>query len=514
MMDLAIMLNGAVSVPMFPNVSSENFDFQIKDAEISTLFIQSDELLDPPIQKKLLEISNIISYSLSTQGENVEYFQDVLNKGDILSDEEPNLYAKMRDEVLPDDLATIIYTSGSTGVPKGVEISHRNLCSQIQGAVDRFPLVPSKDKALSCLPLAHVFERMVMYYYISTGISVYFADDVKNVGNLLKQVKPTIITLVPRILEKVYAKMTSKADEEQGIKKLLLTKAIHLAKTADPQQNGILKKIFDKLVYSKMRLALGGNLNLVISGGAALNKDVGTFFLNIGLPLFEGYGLTETSPVLSANYPNNAKMGSVGKAFPGVELKISNEGELLARGENIMLGYHNNPEATKQMIDEEGWLHTGDKVTLDDDGFYTITGRIKELFKSSNGKYISPVPIEQAWSQNAIVDHAVVIAEGRRFVSILLFPDYETIANNKSKRGLASLNNNDFLNHDSVRRELEELMETINASLNHWEQVRKFVLIPHQLTIENGELTPKMNIRRSTLETQFSDKIDAFYDES
>ncbi len=513
MMDMAIMLNKAISVPMFPNISSENFDYQIDDSNVKTLYIESDEILEEHLKSRLSTIKNVISFSVHTQGENVSYFQDLIEKGDALSNEQPLLFAEMRDAVQPDDIATIIYTSGSTGVPKGVEISHKNLVHQIKAAGERFPLDPSMDVALTCLPLAHVFERMIIYFYISQGVSVYFADDIKRVGDLLREIRPTIITVVPRILEKVFAKMTAKIDEAKGLKKFLLSQAIQAATNNEPGVKTLMSPIYQKLVYSKMLEALGNRLEYCVSGGAPLNKEIGTFFLNIGLNIYEGYGLTEASPVLATNYPGQNKIGTVGTPYPGVELKITERGELLARGDNIMIGYHNDKDATDDVIDKDGWLSTGDKASFDDEGYLTITGRIKELFKTSGGKYVSPIPIEQALSKHRLVDQALVVAEGRRFVSALLFPDYENAVALKEHYGQPELSNDEFFGQQKIQDKMEHMVKTMNQSLSHSEHVQKVKFIPYQLSIQEGDLTPKMNLRRNALYLRFDDIIHDFYEE-
>lgn len=513
MMDLAIMINRAISVPMFPNISSENFDYQINDANVSTLFIESDEILEEHLKPKLNELKSVISQSVHTQGSNVSYFQDLQEKGDQLAEEQPHLFAEMRDSVQGNDLATIIYTSGSTGIPKGVEITHKNLVSQIHAAAKQFPIDPAVDSALTCLPLAHVFERMIIYFYISNGLSIYFADDIKRVGDLLREIKPTYLTVVPRILEKVYAKMKGKVEQETGLKKIILSSAINAACKNEPEAASLLKPLYNKLVYSKMQEALGGRLNVCVSGGAALNRDINKFFKNIGLEIFEGYGLTEASPVLAANYPGSNKVGTVGKVFPGVELKLSDEGELLARGDNIMRGYHNNPEATRDVIDEGGWLHTGDKASIDNEGYVSITGRIKELFKTSGGKYVSPVPIEQGLAQHRLVDQALVIAEGRKFVSAILFPDYENAEALKQYYDQVGMPDDEFFAQELFQEKLNSWLTKVNQSLSHWEHVQKCYFAPYRLSIQAGDMTPKMNLRRNALYKKYEDEIDQFYKE-
>lgn len=513
MIDLAIMINGAVSVPMFPNISYNSFNFEVSDSSMKFLFIKNKNILDEAIQHKLKDFRKVIALDVESQGDNVINYQELLSRGDEVSSESPELYSTLRSEVKEDDLATIIYTSGSTGVPKGVELTHKNIISQIHSAAKRFPLDPSKDCNLSCLPIAHVFERMVVYYYLSTGTSIYFADDIKKVGDLLKELHPTVITMVPRILEKVYTKMHRNLAELKGVKKTLATLAFQHANKAAPGKKSIKAKLYDPLVYKKLRKALGGNLRLVICGSAKLNPDIERFFLNIGLPLYQGYGLTECSPVISANYPGHNRLGTVGPLFPGVIAKISDDNEVLVKSPGAFSGYHNNPKETKAVIDEEGWLHTGDLGILDKDGYLTINGRKKELFKTSNGKYVSPLPIEDAAKQHELIDMAAVIAEGRKFPSLLLFPDFENLKTIQQERGAADMTQEDFLSSPEVIEELNLLIQNINEKLNHWEQIQEYRLIKEPIAIETGELTPTMKIRRHKIEERFRIDIEDIYRE-
>lgn len=514
MVDLAVIIAGGVSVPMFANISSENLEFEITDSNMKFLFVARDEKW-MAVRSRSKAFQWVVSQSLEISGGNIIHFDDVLTRGDDLSRQKPDLYSEMCESVQEDAVATIIYTSGSTGMPKGVEITHRNLISQVQDAKNCFPLNPREDTILSCLPLAHIFERMVMYYYFSTGCSIYFADDVKKVGELLPEVKPTIMTIVPRILEKVHAKMSLKLSQSSGIKRRIGELAFQRASTRDPdEEKGILQFVLDRMVYSKLRQALGGRLRMLIVGGAAMNRSIGRFFLNAGLPVYEGYGLTEASPVISANYPGNRKLGSVGKPLARVEVKISEEGEILARGPNIMRGYHNNPEATSKAIDPEGWLHTGDKGEIDADGYVWITGRFKELFKTSNGKYVSPVPIEQALSQHEFVDISIAIAENRNYVTCLLVPDFEKLQDYKEVNGYGKMENGEFFKSDFLQQEMNALLSTVNKRLNHWEKVQKFQIIPVPLTIETGEITPTMKVRRHVVEKKFEAEINRMYAEA
>ena len=513
MMDLAIMLNRAISVPMFSNVSSSHFEFQKQDSNIKYIFINDSNLLADNISDVLKDFDKVISLNSNYSAKNGLSYQKLLELGDQLSSKQPKLFSLMRDNVKPEDIATIIYTSGSTGMPKGVELSHQNIISQIKATAQCFDLDPSKDKILTCLPLAHVFERMVSYFYLSTGTPLYFADDIKKVGDLLREIKPTVITLVPRLLEKVYAKMHSRIDEQSGLKKKLMNSAFERAINKIPAKNSLVDTVYDKLIYCKLRAALGGNLRLLIVGGSALSETMEHFFSNIGFNLYQGYGLTESSPVLAANYPGHVRYRSVGKIFPGVEVKIAQDKEILAKGPNIMIGYHNNKRATDETIDNDGWLHTGDLGSIDNDGYLTITGRKKELFKTSNGKYVSPVPIEQKLCKSELIDMAAIIGEDRRFVSCLLFPDYENLDAIREHRGYSDMSNSDFLHSSEVSNEIKEVIQRANDQNSAWEKIQKYKFVKHPITIETGELTPTMKLRRHVVEDKFKQIIDEFYRE-
>ena len=513
MIDLAIMVNGAVSVPMFPNISCDNFNFEVSNSSMKHLFIKNQYILEKAIQHRLKDFKKIIALDVESQGDNVINFIELLSRGDEVSSTSPELYTILSNGVNENDLATIIYTSGSTGVPKGVPLTHKNIISQIYAATERFPMDPSKDSVLSCLPLAHIFERMVIYYYLSTGMSIYFADDIKKVGDLLREVRPTVITMVPRLLEKVYAKMHHNLAEVKGIKKTLASLAFHHAETATPGRKSLVSKVYDPLVYKKLRNALGGKLRLAICGSAKLNPDIERFFLNIGLPLYQGYGLTECSPVVSANSPGHSRPGTVGMPFPDVEVRVNDDGEILVKSPGVFSGYFNNGRETKTVIDEDGWFHTGDLGLLDKDGYIIINGRKKELFKTSNGKYVSPVPTEQMVKQCELIDMAVVIAEGRKFVSLLIFPDFENLGTIRQERGKADISDEDFLSSLEIEKEIETLINNINKKLNHWEQIREYRVIKEPISIESGELTPTMKIRRHIVEKKFKHVIDEIYKE-
>lgn len=482
--DLGAILAGAVTVPIFENISQEHLEYEISDAQVKFIFNKKREI-------EIIETKKIISFAdLISLGANVK------EKYDFTSN--------------PQDLATIIYTSGSTGKPKGVELTHRNLISQIKATEQFFPL-SRDDVILSFLPLAHIFERMVMMFYISQGVSIYFADNIKNVGTYLREFHPTLMTSVPRVLEKVFVKIKDGIESANPLKKFLGRKALQraLLKNAEEPKN-LFDKIFDLLVYKKFRDALGGNMRMIICGGAALSPDMERFYSNIGINLFCGYGMTESSPVLSTNCPQGYKFGTVGKKFPEIELKISEDGELLARGPNIMRGYHNQPQKTAETI-RDGWLATGDLAAIDSEGFIKIIGRKKEIFKNSNGKYISPILIEQKLVQElGFLLGAIVIAEARQFTSALLFPEFENLQKFKEKFSFSG-SDEEFLTSKILQKFVAQKIANINLKLDHWERVQKFHIVTDSISIKSGEVTPSMKLKRSLLEEKYKKEIEEFY---
>ncbi len=511
MMDLAILGAGAVSVPMFANISHENLQFEIKDSGMKFLFVGSESQY-LAMKPYFGSMQKIIVMPSGLGDEQCVSYENLLALGAKRQANGGNDYLRLSEGINEQDTATLIYTSGSTGVPKGVELTHRNLVFQVLAANKRFPLNPAVDKVLSCLPLAHVFERMVSYYYFFTGSPVYFAEDIKKVGDNLRELHPTVITMVPRLLEKVHAKMQANVEHAQGIKKFLGTRAWNRAH-AKPlgSKDTWADKLFEALVYKKMREGLGGSLRLVISGSAPLDANLAAFFLNVGIPVYEGYGLTEASPVIAANFPDHRKLGTVGMAFPGVEVKIADDGEILTRGPHVMKGYYNKPAETAEVIDKQGWLHTGDLGHFDVENYIKITGRKKELFKTANGKYVAPVPIEHAITHCKLVDMAMVVAEGKPFTTALLFPDFENLDSLKAEIGCAEMGTDAFLQSPQARDYIQKSLDEVNSKLNHWEQVQKFIIIKTPITVDSGQLTPTMKIRRHIVMEKYRNEIEQMY---
>jgi long-chain acyl-CoA synthetase len=506
MIDYALMLSGAVSVPLFTNISSKNLRYQIKDAGMRTIFIQTEGQ-----EEIILEADPVITcIGIDTTAKDQPSLGSFIKKGQEIHANNPEKFADLHARITPDDLVTIVYTSGTSGLPKGVELSHKNLISQIIDTRIKYACNPATDSALSFLPLAHIFERMVMHFYISTGMSIFFADNVKNVGNIMREIHPTIMTVVPRLLEKVCFKMRKKAMSASFIKKNIARIAFYRSEQKDPFSPEIwLDSLLSKLVYGKFRAALGGNIRMLISGGAPLSDDLYRFFLNIGIPTYQGYGLTEASPVICANAPSENRIGTCGRHFVHTEVKTSPEGELLARGPGIMLGYHNNVEATNKTIDTDGWLATGDLATIDSDGYVTITGRKKDLSKTSTGEYISVNYIEQLLMATGWFDHVLVVGNARPFVSVLLMVDYIAVNSYAKNHGLKDTA--EVVETRKFQKIIFRLIKKINRKLNHWEKVRKFYLISATLTIEDGDLTPSMKLARQRVESRFKDVIDNLY---
>ncbi len=502
--DFGAMLAGGITVPIFHNISSENLEFEIIDADVKYFFTDDVGFLN-----NKFSFSQLIFVGAGGDDKDFITLENLISLGEKSAQKyDLNSFIKA---INPEDLATIIYTSGSTGRPKGVELTHSNLVSQIKGTAEVFPL-NQKDVALSFLPLAHIFERMVMMFYLTQGITIHFVDDVKNLGNFLKEIKPNLMTSVPRMLEKVFARIKENANAAGLFKKILAKKAIARALAKNPQDNfSSCDYLFDKLVYKKFRAALGGNMRMIICGGAALSEDMERFYANIGVNIFCGYGLTETSPVLAVNHSKAHKFGTIGKSFPGVELKIADDKELLARGENVMRGYHNNSQKTAEVFVDR-WFKTGDLAEIDQEGFVKIIGRKKELFKTANGKYVAPVPLEQKLVQElGFLIGAIIIAEGRKFTSVLLFADFEILPKFKARLGAGNMSDKDFLASEVLQNFVQNKVNKINQNLDHWQQIQKFYIAPDQISIESGEITPSMKLKRNVLEEKYKDVIAAMY---
>lgn len=495
--DFAIQKIGAISVPIFDNISKQNLNFEINDAKIKYVFIDSIERIDD-IENKV----TFITHGFCIKEEGFYNLDDIFLAQNTQCDID-SLKQNSPDE---EDLFSIIYTSGNTGTPKGVMLTHKNIINQIHSVNQILPL-PKQEVILSLLPLAHIFERMVMSFYLNRGVSIYFVDEITNVANLLKVVRPTMLTAVPRLLEKIYFKIKMNVENKTGLGKIIVNAAFNYAHRENLNKDSILFTIYDRIVYSKLRAIFGDNVSKLVSGGAALNKEIYQFFVNIGIPIYQGYGLTESSPVISTNYPECSKVGSSGKVLPNVEVKIQDE-ELLARGPSIMKGYLNCEELTSKTIDKDGWLHTGDVAYIDEEGFIFIKSRKKDIYKLSTGNYVSTVPIEQELQKNRFVEFATVIANNKKYVSCLFFVNKEAynndILNKKYKL-------EEYFSRDEVHKSLKKTIENVNKKVNNWEEIVDYRVVTRDISIEGGELTPSMKICRSVIEKKYEDLINSMY---
>ncbi len=500
--DFAILQVGAISVPIFANISSENLNFEIKDSSMKFMFIDSQERLDD-IEKENSHLV-FITHNFCIKESNFYNFDEILVIGKQICDSS----GFTSFEASEDDIFSIIYTSGNTGTPKGVMLTHKNIVSQLHD-INSLINLEEHEVSLSVLPLAHIFERTVMSYYLSRGISIYFVDDVLNVANLMKVVQPTIMTVVPRLLEKIFNKIKLNISTKPFISRAIASFAFAYALKENINKNSLLFKIYDKLIYSKFREIFGSKLEKLISGGAPLSKEIAIFFVNINVPVYQGYGLTEFSPVISTNYPNANKVGSCGKVIPSAQIKINENNELFVKGPALMKGYLNQEELTAKTIDKDGWLHTGDVAFLDEDGYLFIKSRTKEIFKTSTGEYVNAVEIEQKLSKNKYIEFAVIISENRKYTTALLFVDKEKYEN--AKKLNKNLTIEEYYNKDDILNNISNHINSLNSNLNKWEKIVKFKILTNNISIETGELTPSMKICRAKIEEKYSNVINSMY---
>ncbi len=506
--DLAIVMAGGVMVPLFTTISEENFLYEVQQTKLKIIFVEGVEQW--PVFQKYVECFDV---AIALGGnvpayDKVKSLKVVMDGGNALDKKYPTFYAELQAALKPEDIITIIYTSGSTGVPKGVELTQLNLIGQadFQG----FSWDPKTDCYLSVLPLEHVFGHCFNLWMLYRGVSIYYTNDHKRLSIICSEVKPTMIAVVPRLLEKVYGKMVEKLHHAGLFKRLIGRWAFQLASKPESKVRKFFLPLLDALVYGKLRAALGGKMRMFISGGAPLSPQLQHFFEVIGIPIYQGWGLTEACP-LSTNFPAQSKIGTVGRLLPDQQVIISPEGELLVKGTLVMHGYYENPEQTARALDAQGYLHTGDKGTMDSEGYLTIVGRLKELYKTSTGEYIAPMPIEQSICRHSLIDMALVVAEGRKFASCLLFPNMDVVLRLKKKQRQENLSDKDFLKSAYIRYEIDTLLAEVNRHLNHPEQIRDYRFVLEPLTIKGGDLTPSMKIRREAVTRKYNKLIDEMY---
>ena len=495
--DFALQQLGAISVPIFANISTKNLNFELKDSKCKYIFIDDINRIDD-IKEEII----FITHNFCIKEKNYYNLDEII----VMGKEICNRLEYVEHKPKEDDIFSIVYTSGNTGDPKGVILSHKNIISQVKD-INELIQLDKKEVILSILPLAHIFERAVMSYYISRGVSIYFIDDITNVATLMKTVRPTMMTVVPRLLEKIYYKIKTNISDKPFFSRIIASFAFHYALKENINKDSILFKFFDKLVYSKFREIFGGRIKWLVSGGAPLEKNIYQFFLNIGVPLYQGYGMTEFSPVISTNYPGANRVGTSGKAMPTAEVKIEKD-ELLVKGPSLMKGYLNNEDLTKKTIDENGWLHTGDVASIDKDGYIYIQSRKKDIFKTSTGEYVNAIPIEQELSKNKYIEFAVLISSNRKYTTALLFVDHERYTQYEKSSNLTI---EEYFNQSRIQKSIQNHIDKLNKKVNKWEMIIKYKLITKQATIEGGELTPSMKVCREAIENKYKEEIQSMY---
>ena len=514
-LDIGILQIGAQNVPIYPTIALEDFEYILNHSECKYCFVSDKVLLDKitSIKNKLPHMITIFTFDTV---ELAHSWQEIFDLGADESNQQE--VEDLKNSIKKDDLATIIYTSGTTNLPKGVMLSHWNIISNIINCQDRLP-VESGSTALSFLPVCHVFERMLTYLYQYDGLRIYFAESIEKISENLKEVKPNILTVVPRLIEKIYDKIFAKGTELKGIKKRLFFWALGLGFHYEPYgANGfwyeIQLKIARKLIFSKWCEALGGRIQMIVCGSAALSPRLAKVFSAAGLSIMEGYGLTETSPVISVNRESGRywKIGTVGKPVNNVEVKIAEDGEILVKGENVMLGYYKNAEQTAENI-TDGFFHTGDIGELDAEGFLKITDRKKEIFKTSGGKYVSPQLIENQLKLSRFIENAMVVGEGEKMPAAIIQLNFSFVREWARRHNLKIGNTNaEIAKNEEVHNRVAQEVERVNRHLGKWEQVKLFDFTPDEWTIDEGLLTPTLKLKRRVIKEKYIDIYNKFYD--
>ena len=520
--DAGCQFAGVIDVPIYTTLTPQSVRYILNDSGATVLFLENRQAYDriSDILPDCPSLTRLVFFEPQEVAvPDAIWLAHLEDLGEQLRASDPSLLTQMEGGVYPTDIATLIYTSGTTGEPKGVMLTHTNIVSNVLDAGAKFDF-SVHDVCLSVLPLTHVFERSAMYLYIFNGMSVYYAESVEKVPDNLAEVRPTIFVGVPRIFEKVYAKAKLKAARSGGLKEKIFDWAIEVAKQyagAEVRHESpsfllsVQHQVADMLIYRKLRDFFGGRLRACITGGAALSDDISLIFTGAGITILQGYGLTETSPVISSNNPSAKKLGTVGRPIRNMNVRIAEDGEIEVSGPGVMLGYYNKPEATRAAFTEDGWFRTGDIGESDDEGFLRITDRKKELFKTSGGKYIAPSPIEQMIRSSRFVSQVVLVGNERKFASALIVPNFEMLESYVKLKGLDVKSPGEMCTHPRIIDVIARQVDAATQSLARFEKVKKIALLESELTVEGGELTPTLKIKRRVIEEKYKDVIDRLY---
>jgi long-chain acyl-CoA synthetase len=511
---MAILQVGAIHVPIYPTISESDYKYILSHAEVRYVFVSGMELLRK-IQHILPEVPSIQGIYTYRDHHELKHLTELIELGK--ANQSVQLLEQRKAAIGPDDVATIIYTSGTTGNPKGVMLTHNNLISNFK-ACAHIPPYGEESRALSYLPLCHVYERMMNYLYQYDGISVYYAENIGTITDNMKEIHPQILTTVPRLLEKIYDRLVSTGRKLKGPKSWIYWWAFHLGLRYELNgANGwfyeLKRRLYDRLVYSKWREALGGEINIIVSGGAALQPRLGRLFTCAGIHILEGYGLTETAPVIAVNdfSEHGIKFGTVGPVIAKTSVKIAEDGEICIKGPGVMKGYYREPEMTSDAVDEEGWFHSGDLGHIEPEGQLKITGRKKELFKTSFGKYVSPQPIEDKFKESLFIGELLVVGEHQKFAGALIVPDFDFLREWCKEKEIEYTNNREMIANPKIRKRIQSEINKYNKFFGETEKIKSWDLLDHEWTLDSGEITPTLKLKRKFLQAKYKGEIDRLF---
>ena len=513
-LDMALHQLGAIHVSIYPTISESDYEYILNHAEVKMVFVSGWDLLR--------KIQNIIDRIPALEGQvytfrnlrGYKHLNEVIELG--IANPSPQYLEEIKDSITPDDVVTLIYTSGTTGNPKGAMLTHANILNNVKAVL---PIIPIRDnsRCLSYLPLCHVYERMMIYTWQYLGISIYYTENIATIADDLKEIRPDIFTTVPRLLEKFYDRILAVGHKQKGMKKRIFFWANKIAQDFELEGKSWIYrkklKIARKLVLSKWKNALGGNFSVIVSGGAAIQPRISRIFWAMDVPVLEGYGLTETSPVIAVSnfFPDGLKIGTVGPPLPGIEVKIGEDGEILTRGHCVMKGYFKSPELTAEAIDEDGWFHTGDIGEFEPEGQLRITGRKKEMFKTAFGKYVVPTIIENKFAEESIIDAIMVVGENQPYAAALIVPEFNDLRNWCNNKGITYTTNEEMIQHPEVLKQFKKVVDRCNKNFGDTEQVKRYKLIGYSWSVDTGELTPTLKLRRKFIMKKHKELIDSLF---